>query len=297
MKQINVNGVHALRTEGYLLPIQAELTLQDTERAWWAHPAFILFLTVALSVLDAMVLYDIMDSAMTQSAWLGKLVAFGIALVLNVIPLMIAKLTHQAIYNLKRFAGVWALTGVLAFLLLFTGTVWLRFAYRDAYEAGSGVTQLETTVETGAAFSAAAEENEEDAHAKGTAVVVLLSVEPLVTSVANFLLAYFSEDELRARINRLRLRRLELLEAKSDLQAALANMDGDRQQLLQLDEARYRAAREVITARCEYLRAEARRLLAEYLADPTATTKLSAEAVETDPVSPPARLHALSESA
>ena len=152
-------------------------------------------------------------------------------------------------------------------------------------------------METGAAFSAASEENEEDAHAKGTAVVVLLSVEPLVTSVANFLLAYFSEDELRARINRLRLRRLELLEAKSDLQAALANMDGDRQQLLQLDEARYRAAREVITARCEYLRAEARRLLAEYLADPAATTKLSAEAVETDPVSPPARLHALSESA
>ena len=36
---------------------------------------------------------------------------------------------------------------------------------------------------------------------KGLAVVLLLSVEPLVTSIVNFGLAYISDDEVRALLN------------------------------------------------------------------------------------------------
>lgn len=277
MKKLN-NGVHAMQTEDYQLPIQAEYTLQKTDQAWWASPPVIVTLTVFLSILDALVLYDIMDAAMVQSAWLGMLVAIGIALVLNVIPLVIAKLLHQAIYRLKRYAGTMAALLLAAFVLLFSGTVYLRFAFSERYEPDNTTDTLVNTMEdTGEAE--ADPETQAKNEAQANAVVVLLSVEPLVTSAANFVLAFLSDDELRARINRLRVRRLELLEDISDLQAAKSNLESDRQRLLALDQARYLAAQRVLDDRCQILRTRARFLLAQYLADPSSISRLSAQSV------------------
>lgn len=53
-------GIAAMREEGYRLPIENEKKLQKTEFAWWASPVFIIFLTISMSVLDGMVLYDIL---------------------------------------------------------------------------------------------------------------------------------------------------------------------------------------------------------------------------------------------
>ena len=272
------NGVHAMQTEDYQLPIQAEYTLQKTDRAWWASPPVIVTLTVFLSLLDALVLYDIMDAAMVQSAWLGMLVAIGIALVLNVIPLVLAKLIHQAIYKLKRYAGTMAALLLAAFVLLFSGTVFLRAAFSERYEPDNTADTLVNTMEDSAIVETDPEtqaKNEDQA----TAVVVLLSIEPRVTSDANFVMALLSGDELRARINRLRVRRLELLEDISDLQAAKSNLESDRQKLLALDQERYLAALQVLDDRCQILRARARTLLAQYLADPSSISRLSAQSV------------------
>lgn len=277
MRKLN-NGVYAMQTEAYQLPVQAEYTLQKTDRAWWASPPVIIALTVFLSLLDAAVLFDIMDAAMTQAAWLGVLVAIGIALVLNIIPLVIAKLIHQAIYKLKRYAGTMATLLLVAFMLLFSGTVFLRFAFSERYEPdNTGDTLINTMEETGQ--ETVDPEVQAENEAQANAVVVLLSVEPLVTSTANFVLAFLSDDELRARINRLRVRRLELLESISDLQAARSNLESDRQKLLDLDEERYQAARQVLDDRCQILRTRARTLLAQYLADPSSISRLSAQSV------------------
>lgn len=277
MKKWN-NGVHAMQTEDYQLPIQAEYTLQKTDRAWWASPPVIIALTVFLSLLDAAVLFDIMDAAMVQSAWLGVLVAVGIALVLNIIPLVIAKLIHQAIYKLKRYAGTMAALLLAAFVLLFSGTVFLRFAFSERYEPDNTGDTLVNTMEDSGEESVDTETQAKN-EAQANAVVLLLSVEPLVTSMADFVLAFLSDDELRARINRLRVRRLELLEDISDLQAARSNLEGDCQNLLALDEERYQAARQVLDDRCQMLRTRARTLLAQYLADPSSISCLSAQSV------------------
>ena len=277
MKRLN-NGVHAMQTEDYQLSIQSDYTLQKTDRAWWASPPVIVTLTVFLSLLDAVVLYDIMDAAMVQSAWLGMLVAIGIALVLNVIPLVLAKLIHQAIYKLKRYAGTMAALLLAAFVLLFSGTVFLRFAFSERYEPDNTGDTLVNTMEDSGEESVDPETQAKN-EAQANAVVILLSVEPLVTSTANFVLAFLSDDELRARINRLRVRRLELLEDISDLQAARSNLEGDRQNLLALDEERYQAARQVLDARCQILRTRARTLLAQYLADPSSISRLAAQSV------------------
>ena len=272
------NGVYAMGTEAYFLPMEAERSLQKTDRAWWASPGVILFLTISFSILDGLVLYDIMDAVMLQMALLGMIVAYGIALVLNIIPLVVAQLVHQAIYGLKRHAWKLAALMLAAFLVLFSGTVYLRFAFSERYEPDSSTGSLVNTVETGAQTQADPEQEEQN-KAQANAVVLLLSVEPLATSLVNFLLAYLSDDELRARINRLRLRRLELLESISDLQAAQANLQQSCRNHLSLDEERYRAAQRVLDDRCTVLRTRARLLLAEHLADPNSTSRLAAQSV------------------
>ena len=277
MKRLN-NGVHAMQAEDYQLSIQSEYTLQKTDRAWWASPPVIVTLTVFLSLLDAVVLYDIMDAAMVQSAWLGALVAIGISAVLNIIPLVIAKLIHQAIYRIKRYAGTMAALLLAAFVILFGSTAYLRFNFSERYEpVNTGDILVNTMEDTGE--ESVDPETQAKNEAQANAVVVLLSVEPLVTSTLNFVLAFLSDDELRARIHRLRVRRLELLEDISDLQAARSNLEGDLQNLLALDEKRYQAARQVLDDRCQILRTRARTLLAQYLADPSSISRLAAQSV------------------
>lgn len=262
-----------MRDEGYSLPIENEKKLQKTEFAWWSAPVVIIFLTVSMSVLDALVLYELMDQAMTQSEIMGKIVSFGIALILNMMPLLIAKFTHQAMYRLKRGAAVWAVTVTVAFFLLFSSTVWLRFAYQDQYgeTASNHLTnelQVEETVDTST-----------ESNPKGLAVVLLLSIEPLVTSLVNFGLAYIGDDELRKRINHLRVRRLELSECESDLKAYLATAEPAelrRGQLIALDMERKQAAEDEIHARCDILKARARTYLAEYLKDPEGASYVTA---------------------
>ncbi|MCI8582940.1 MAG: hypothetical protein HFH13_07400 [Dorea sp.] len=272
-KKTNTAGVAAMQDEGYSLPIENEKKLQKTEFAWWSAPTIIIFLTVSMSALDALVLYDIMDQVMTQSEIMGKIVSFGIALILNMMPLLIAKFTHQAMYRLKRGAAVWAVAVTAAFFVLFASTVWLRFAYQEQYgeSASNHLTnelQVEEIVDTST-----------ESNPKGLAVVLLLSIEPLVTSLVNFGLAYIGNDELRERINHLRIRRLELSECESDLKAYLATTEPAelrRGQLLALDMERKKAAEDEIHARCDILKARARTYLAEYLKDPEGASYVTA---------------------
>ena len=254
-------GITAMKSENYCLPIENEQKLQKTEFAWWSSPGFIIFLTIAMSTLDGLVLYDILDQAMTQSETLGVITSFGIALVLNMMPLLIAKFMHQAIYKIKKGATVLTVITTLSFFLLFAGTVWLRFAYQDQYgETSSNDVQNEVAVE-----ETLDSESNADAgtNPKGFAVVLLLSVEPLVTSLVNF--------GLGERINHLRKRRLELAECEGDLRAYMATVEEAelrRNRLLLSDHRQKLAAREEIHARCCVLKAVARTLLAEYLRDP-----------------------------
>lgn len=272
-KQTNTTGVAAMQDEGYGLPIKNEKKIQKTELAWWSAPVFIIFLTVLMSVLDALVLYDIMDQAMTQSEIMGKIVSFGIALILNMMPLLIAKFTHQAIYRLKKGAAAWAVIVTVSFFLLFSSTVWLRFEYQDQY--GETVSQhLTNELQVGETVDTSTESNP-----KGFAVVLLLSIEPLVTSIVNFGLAYINDDELRERINHLRVRKLELSECESDLKAYLATTEPAelrRGQLMALDMERKKAAEDEIHARCDILKARARTYLAEYLKDPEGISYVTA---------------------
>lgn len=286
MKKMNkqkLYGIRAMRDEGYRLPIESEKLRQKTEYAWWSSPAFIVFLTISMSILDALVLYDVLDRAMTQSENLGKITSYGIALVLNLIPILIAKFVHQALYKIKRGAAVWAIVATMAFVMLFAGTVKLRFAYQDVY----GKDEMEH-IENQVEVEEVEMEDTENNPQKGLAVVLLFSLEPLVTSIVNFCLAFLSDDELREKINYLRRRRCELVEAESDLKAFIATMEPAelrRKQMLLLDAERKRAGEDEIRARCRLLKAQARVYLAEYLKDPEGASYVTSSLDERENVS------------
>lgn len=244
------------------------------ENPWWAASKANLILVPVFSMMDGMVLFSIFDECLTQSALMGIVMSLGIAVVLNVLPVIIAKFVHQAIYKTKRHALMMVAILVTGFFLIFTATVFLRFAYRDMYGSENQSNRLENTVSNEFAI-----ENEEDTSdsGKGLAVVILLSLSPLLTSLIGFAIAYVSDDEVRKRFEYYERRDIELDEAISDLEAAIETMDNDVERDLNFDEQAMDAAIEEIIARAEILKALARHYLAEYLADPTSTSNLSAE--------------------
>ena len=257
-------GIKAMQKEDYALPVENEIALQNTDFAWWSTPVFIIFLTISMSVLDALVLYDILDQASYQAEYMSKVISFGVALILNMIPILVAKFAHQAIYKIKKHAIVWVIMLVTVFMILFSATVFLRFAYQDKYGASS---EMHLTNEM-----AITEETQEqpEGDAKGLAVVLLLSVEPLVTSVVNFFLAFISDDELRKRLNHMKRRLLELNIEERDLKAMLASAEDPnewKEKTIIQDQERKAACTQDIIDRGNILKAKARSILAEHLGD------------------------------
>lgn len=281
-KTRNFSVVKALEPESYQSWRESERRRQKAGGAWWSAPFVLIFLTIALAALDAVVLYSLLDIAMTQAAWMGIAVSFGVALVLNFLPLVVAACLQNAIYGLERGALAKAIAGTIAFLALFSATVGLRFAYKDMYGAD---TQAATLVNTAANTDRDIPVEQGADSAKSLASVALLSVEPLVTSVLGFLLAFFSSNPLLAKINCLRIRQWELLEARGDLLAAISGMDREQKRLMDQDEQSFQAAQDLVRSRCGQLRAEARFQLSEHLKEPSAISRLSrGEAPDAPPI-------------
>lgn len=271
----NYGGVKAAERENdYSKRMEGIDKEHKVEDSWWATSKANLILVPIFSIMDGMVLFSIFDACLTQSAAMGIVMAFGVAVVLNVFPLIIAKFAHQAIYKTKRQALTMLLISITGFFLIFGGTVVLRFAYSDMYETESQSIQLENTVSNETTIESETDENSKN---KSIAVVILLSLSPLVTSIIGFGIAFISDDEVRRRFEYHERRDIELDEAISDLEAAIETMNSDVERDIKLDEDSMNAAIEEIIARADTLKALARHYLAEYLADPRATSKLSAE--------------------
>lgn len=265
-------GVEAAQNEGYCGKKASLLAYQKMEDAWWATPVVIILMTVVFSVMDALVLYSVFDKAMVQSQMMGVIMALGVAVILNVLPLLVAKFIHQAISRTRRYALTMAIISIVSFLLLFGGTVYLRYEYRDMYGT-TGATQLVNTV------SSESENGNTQIidTGKADAIVLLLCLEPLVTSICNFALAYLSDDEVRKKKNFLEVQVQELQEAISDLEATVETMEYDVEKEIWQDGKEMEIAIDEVVSRCDILRSLARLYLAEYLANPSATTELSHE--------------------
>ena len=258
-KELNKTMTHSVK-EGH-----------HCDRSWWSVPAFIVVLTLVFSFMDMLVLYSIMDKAMMQSKLMGIVMALGVAFVLNMIPIFCAKFVHQAIYKIRRYAWILTILSLSGFIILYIATVILRFAYHDMYGA-SGAGQLINTVAADASNMAQSGDT-----SKGYAVVILLCIEPLATSICNFVISYLSDDPVRKEKETLEMQITEEDGRIAILTAKLATMERNVEQELSIDEDQMWAAISECIAIGDILKAKARLYLAEYLADPQATTRLSHE--------------------
>jgi cell division protein FtsL len=174
---------------------------QKTGMPWWSNEKANLLLVPIFSAMDGTVLYSIMEECFLQSALMSIVMAFGVAVVLNILPLVIAKFLHGAIYKTTKHGLTMFAVFVAGFLLVYGGTVYLRFAYSDMYEQENQSMTLENTVSEEKVENGTENVQEiSEKRRKSMAVVTLLSISPLITSLLGFAIAYVSDDEIRRKV-------------------------------------------------------------------------------------------------
>ena len=255
-----------------------ELCIADREDNEKAN----LLLVPIFSAMDGTVLYSIMEECFLQSALMSIVMAFGVAVVLNILPLVIAKFLHGAIYKTTKHGLTMCAVFVAGFHLVYGGTVYLRFAYSDMYEQENQSMTLENTVSEEKVENGTENVQEiSEKRRKSMAVVTLLSISPLITSLLGFAIAYVSDDEIRRKVECLELEKIEIDEKISEIDAAIAQMEHYMEEGIEreltFDEQAMNAAEDEIIARGNVMKAQARFILAEFLSNPQATTKLSEE--------------------
>ncbi len=254
----------------------------ESKYSWWSRNRFIIMLTLVMSVMDGLVLYSVFDKAMMQSWYMGIVMAFGISVVLNLIPIFVSKFVHRAIYKTHKHAKLLAGTAIAAFLILYGATVYLRFAYQDMYG------DVEETSITNTLTSDDTQDVEEDngKEARSRAIVVLLAIEPLATSICGFVLSFLSDDELEREIEILEVQIADLEYEIAWKKAGIASMKDKDTRLnleLALDEEILAGEKNTVIAKGEALKARAREILAMALRDPESISKLSFQLSFEDP--------------
>jgi len=248
-------------------------------KSWWSTGVANIILVPIFSAMDGIVLLSIFDECFFQSVAMSMIMAFGIAVVLNTLPLIIAKFVHATFEKTDKNPALMMWIFITGFLLIYGGTVYLRFAYSDMYGQEAQSMELENTVsEEDISLD---ENNSASDNSKGIAVVLLLSISPLITSLLGFGIAYVGNDETRKKIECLEIKIIEIDEKISDTKAAITQientLDEGVKRDLYLDEIAMDAAIDEIVARCDILKSFARLYLSEWLANPSATSKISQE--------------------
>ncbi len=250
------------------------LQLIATIYSWWSRYQVIIVLTLVLSGMDGLVLYSVLDKAMTQAWYMGIIMAFGISVVLNLIPIFESKFVHRAIYKTHKYSKTLAVTAIVAFFILYAGTVYLRFAYEDMYGDVEEVSLTNNLVSE----SVQSSDDGDKKAARSRAIVVLLAIEPLATSICGFVLSFISDDELRRQIETLEEQIADLEYEIAWKKAAIASMKDKEVRLnmeLSLDKAILLSEKDCVRAMGEALKARAREILAMFMKDPASISKLS----------------------
>lgn len=278
MSDLKPGGVSAMQEAPYKLSRDAEYETQKRTQPWWTKTWTLVFVTIGCVAADAIVLYSILDKAMTAGAYIHVVVSVFLALLFSIFPLAISWSIHMDRYRLNSYAKYLAYGLLAVFAFLFVCTTALRFAYADTYtDSGQQTASLENTV---AATADGTQDGEDKpAPSKCITLTLLLASVPLLSAAITFGSSYYGQDPVRIRIHRLRIRRCELKECLSDLEAAEQGIEEDVAALHDLDQEQYRKSCEMVNTRCNVLRARARFLLAMYLKDPSSITTLSQEGI------------------
>lgn len=273
-KKEKVKNKEFVAMEGYKGPQANELDLQKSAKGVTERGALKYAGALMFSICDGIVIYNLFEMAMTQSMILGIFLTVLMAVIMNFVPVFTAKCLHQIIYKTDRFAVYGLIISLLIFLIPYIGIMKMRFAFEDRY----GVNDLTRLVNEVSSIEEEYIEDDEKVERTGRATVTFLCLEPLGTSLFSLLLAFWCDDELKRRRNKLRMRRVELQEEANDIMAKLENLNVLPGELLALDRRCYETAQKEVNTIEKQLKAATRHVLAEYLAGSSQISKLCEEA-------------------
>lgn len=272
--------IKALEREGYELPKQAFAKVKHSVNGFWLSVKAQIVLTLVLTLCDGVVLFTLMDYVMMQNQFLGYITTVTFAFVLNFSAIIAAFILRHAIYKTQR--AMWPLFGVtiVAFILLAGCITNLRYRAPEMYEAPSGTIELVNTVDVNDSPETL---SVPDSHLeRNYAIILLLSVSPVVTSLLNFLITFICADPVKSEYEALQLRNLELKEELSEIRSALLTMESIEDQALSTLKAVLKAEIGELIGRAHEMRAIAIQELESNLkGNHDAISVLSAEAMST----------------
>ncbi len=256
--------------------------VQQAGKASWSKGKTNLLVVIIVTLLDGVVLFSIFDDIFTQNVLMSILMTAGVAAVLDTTPVIMSYYTHLMIDKTYRYANVIVAVLLAGFILLYGCTVYLRFSYSSNYDKQNDSNTLENTV-TVESEDYSESENGGSGGSGGVAVMLLFSVSPLITSMLSFAISFISVDPNRQRLEELEIKAIENDEKIAETQTAITQIEtmvreGKELELETDKEAMDKAKDEIIRQRA-ILKSSARLYLEEFLANASATSRISAEMI------------------
>lgn len=229
---------------------------------------FICAMIFILPLMDAATLYQMFFSLTKTEPWILYLLTFGIAIILDFIPLVMGRYIHYWRY---RANGVrpWMIVGLaVAFFLLFGTTSFFRWEMR--YEI-LGNNNSAISVTTGNMPSSKMTDG-----GKAAAYTLLMGTVPLVTSVISLALGYLTSDPIKRKLINLKIQKAAVLEQLAQMKAAELELDQNWAASLDtLETLQLKAAEDSVRECSEHIRQLARFALAEKLGDADSISELT----------------------
>lgn len=180
-----------LETPKYNRTLKVRKRVQKSTLAWWQSPAVLIILTLLFSAVDSVTLASVVDKIFTNAIILIYIFAIGLALCLNLSLVFSAKVIRSYQRTRNNFYIFVCGILVLTFATLMVLTFNLRYQTRygdvstdeDLFETTEIQTQeIQETVELS-----------EQEEAEIMAGILVLGLNPGVTSLICFVVAYFDD--------------------------------------------------------------------------------------------------------
>jgi len=247
--------------------------VENAGKAFFTSKIANVFIVPFAAFLDGVVLFSIIDQAMTQSARMGIIMTIAVAAFLNLLPLFIAKFAFDLKYKLHTLAKPLLIMTLSMFILLYSSTVFMRVAYSNmisntddtSLKLVNTVSSQEMVTNDDVDVEETASKNREE-KIKNLSVVILLCLSPLMTSGVSFCIALVGSDPVRNIVNAHKKEALRLENDIDELETALAGMNYDEEAAAMDDQEAYTAALESVGARRNTMKAVSRYMLAKHLA-------------------------------
>lgn len=231
-------------------------------------------ITFALATLDFAVIYQVNETAMEQNQLMQVILSIGMALLLNFIPYYTADFFIEWQYGLRKQAKFFAILGIVAFIGLYAVISYQRYAFRDMFAVEKA--RLVNTVASDEEKDIEKPDKEtQTAESKATGTMLLLIIEPLVTSILSFIISYKTNNKLEEKLEETEGLAKDLKQLESELTCAIKELEStDYEGLKENDRLKFESMKEFVHNHCDRLKVNARMSLAKYLKEAEAVSAL-----------------------